>query len=165
MSANINLISKVKFNLVLQGGVSKRYPRSFGFSRKLTRTKNQQITYKVSKHNGRTVFSRISTSGENSSFILYPLFILISLYLLQPLFSPLPPPPLEYAVIPAWVGIIIRLHRPLTRLSSLSSLSANHHASRDTYVVLTSEASVEDLITTSTINDDNQLRPIQCRFC
>ena len=43
----------------------------FGFCRKLAHTNPQQITVKGSEHNTRTLFSRVSTGGDN--FVLYPL--------------------------------------------------------------------------------------------
>ena len=43
----------------------------FGFRRKLACTKPQQSTDKASEHNGRTVFTRVSSGGVN--FVFYPL--------------------------------------------------------------------------------------------
>ena len=57
---------------LIQVAVSKKCPSFFRFLRKLTDTKFEQITDKVSENNGHTIFSRISTGGVN--FIFYHLF-------------------------------------------------------------------------------------------
>ena len=61
----------------------------FGSCRKLARTKTQQITYKASKHNGRTVFLRV-LKGGGVNFFFYPLS---SIRFTSSLF---PPPSLFY---------------------------------------------------------------------
>ena len=58
---NLSLIAIAYSNpqwLGVQGAFHDNFPGflSFGFRRKLVHTKNQQVTDKVSKHNGRTVF-------------------------------------------------------------------------------------------------------------
>ena len=54
--------------------VNDKYPEVFfEFRRKLARKKTQQITDKASEHNGRTLFTRVSSGGMNFGF--YPLLL------------------------------------------------------------------------------------------
>ena len=72
------------YNMYIPGAVGEKCPIFFGFCRKLTSTKTEQITKKESKHNVHTLFLRILTGGD-INFIFYvlsylnftsPLFVL-----------------------------------------------------------------------------------------
>ena len=144
----------------IQPPVNDKCPSFFGFHRKLAHTKPQQSTDKASKHNGRTVFSRVlvlltrSWTGVAStlSYCLYPLFVLLphNLHQLLP-FLPLPLP--EYAVTDrvclyprfGWACKSIWPHHHLIAKEAdttmmtypfTADLSANHCTSGDTSIIL-----------------------------
>ena len=95
----------------IQVAFHNNFPRflDFGFRRKLTCTKTQQVTDKASRHNGCAVFLRdlvfrtYQQKWCQLCFIIYPLFILLPHNLRQLPFSPpplpLPPPPSEHAAV------------------------------------------------------------------
>ena len=81
----------------IRGAFHDKFPRflGFGFFRKLAHTKNQQGTYKTSKHNGRTVFfsalvllQRASTGVMSTSYYhLSSIHYTSSLFVISSIFA------------------------------------------------------------------------------
>ena len=101
-----NFLIYVCMYVNIQGAFLNKFSRFLGLRicRKLARTKNQQVTEKASRQNGRTVFCRFyywlgayQQECCQHFLIIYSLFITLPHNLRQLPFSPPPPPQIECA--------------------------------------------------------------------